>query len=147
MNTKKRKGVTLLELMIALAILTVSSMPIMHMIGTSVRVNAEAHRATMASLAATSGMEYLIGRQWAGDLNGFFNSAGVNTSFVSHGNMNFRIVSTVQAYYAPSIGWVSGRPVAGWDGALIRVQVSAENSGTTVSHVNVLNVLAGGIPQ
>ena len=68
MKNKNRKGVTLLELIIAMAILSVASMPILHMIGTSVRSNADAHRATAASIMATQQMEELIGRPWHGNL-------------------------------------------------------------------------------
>ena len=68
MKSKTRAGLTLLELIIAVAILALVGAPIFGMWSYSVSLNASAHRMTIASFAAQQRMEELLGRPWQDDL-------------------------------------------------------------------------------
>lgn len=65
---KNRAGVTLLELIIAIGILAIVTAPIFTLLFSSVRLNAQAHRVTMATFTAQQRMEELVGREWDDDL-------------------------------------------------------------------------------
>ena len=76
---KKRAGVTLVELIIAISILTAVTAPIMAVMVSSFQVSAQAQEMKNASFAAQQAMEELIGRSWNGPLNATFEGgAGVD---------------------------------------------------------------------
>jgi len=63
-RNKKTAGLTLLELIVAMAILVLASLPILSMLLASVQSNAQSHRITMASIIAQQAMEEFVGRPW-----------------------------------------------------------------------------------
>ena len=63
-NYKHRAGVTLLELIVAMGILTIASTSVLAMLFSSVQANVNAHRITVATFNAQQGVEEFVGRQW-----------------------------------------------------------------------------------
>ena len=63
---KKRKGVTLVELILAISLLTFATTPIIAVMISSFRTSAQAQEMKSASFAAQQAMEGLMGRPWNG---------------------------------------------------------------------------------
>ena len=99
-NYKYRAGVTLLELIVAMGILTIASTSVLAMLFSSVQANANAHRITVATFNAQQGVEEFVGRQWL-DVDGI---AGLNrfpwgtAQLVDHANnIPLHMVASVHA--------------------------------------------------
>ena len=63
---KKRAGVTLVELILAISLLTVATAPILSVMVSSFHTSAQAQQLKTANFAAQQVMEELIGREWNG---------------------------------------------------------------------------------
>jgi prepilin-type N-terminal cleavage/methylation domain-containing protein len=61
MKNKTKKGFTLLELIIAIAVLAIATVPIYNMFMTSNRFNAQSHKLSVATFTAQMRMEELVG--------------------------------------------------------------------------------------
>jgi prepilin-type N-terminal cleavage/methylation domain-containing protein len=61
MQGKAKKGFTLLELIIAIGVLAIATIPIYNMFMTSTRFNAQSHKLTIATFTAQLRMEELVG--------------------------------------------------------------------------------------
>jgi prepilin-type N-terminal cleavage/methylation domain-containing protein len=65
MKNKKKSGLSLLELAIAVAIITIAALPILGLYRTSISLNVQGHKITAATFIAQLEMEQLIGLGWS----------------------------------------------------------------------------------
>ncbi|MCL2049257.1 MAG: hypothetical protein FWG87_11085 [Defluviitaleaceae bacterium] len=66
--SKRKSGVTLMELIIAVGVLLVASVALFNLFSYGFTRSNTAHRRNMAGIEALIQMERLVGRAWAGDL-------------------------------------------------------------------------------
>ena len=101
LKKKKTNGVTLLELIVAMGILSVAAASILAMMFSSVQSNADSHRITIATLNAQQAVEEFIGRPWEGDLMHFPWGTPMPADPVTAGSLNFWVVSTYSTENLP----------------------------------------------
>ena len=94
----KKEGFTLLELIIAMAILAITMMPILYMYTNTVHMNVLGHKITIATFTAQLKMEELVGLsekelRVAFGLNA--NSTGAIPDFVDENYNGYKVVSSI----------------------------------------------------
>lgn len=148
MKHKKRKGVTLLELMVAVAILSMAVIPVMAMLVGSVRANMQSHRITIAIFIAQQAVEEFVGRTWEGDTG--LSSHSWNTPLPeAAGNLgNFYVVSTYRRN-TPSTPIAAPHPLHSTNLMEVTVHVYDSASPATRSllarHSHIINIQPGGL--
>jgi len=105
MKTKKRAGVTLLELIVAMSILTIAATPILAVLIAGISTSANTHRMNLASHAARYAMERLVGVPWEGPAAPIAHEVDNLANF--YWGAGQRIVSGGQAFYAIAAPHVS----------------------------------------
>lgn len=127
---KYKKGVTLLELIIAMGVLIVVAVPILVLMFQSVRLNADAHRLTMATFAAQQRIEEFVGL----NLEEISHELGVMP--VESGG--FYIWASIDNVQEGGVNFPALRRIT------VRVYADQAQSIFLVQQQNVLNVVEGG---
>jgi prepilin-type N-terminal cleavage/methylation domain-containing protein len=139
---RKTAGFTLAEVLIALAILALTTGAVIFLFFTGTRLDAAGYKLTIAQATAQLRMEELVGRtepELADFLNDEYTpAAGVLTRNETGQNFNFRVTLALDLDYA-----VNGVSYPNLAHALIRV-FDADDATELYRLENVLNVVSGG---
>ena len=132
-HMKNRKGVTLLELILAIGILAIVSVPIFGLLAQSTRLNAEAHRFTIATFVAQQNMEELVGRDEAY----LINRQAAPPNLITYNGFHIGI-SVDPVPHLPQPNALR----------MVTVSIFSDSSGNRdgliVEQINYLNVMPGG---
>ena len=146
MKNKKRKGVTLLELVVALAVLTIASTPVLAVLISGITTSANTHKMNLASHAGRQAIESLVGRPWSGavqapapapQLGPFLNLSTFIWSepwTVTSGGQNFFVVAVPHTTDTALGNFDVSAP-----GALLQVTVFVFDSPPPVSSSNIFD--------